>query len=83
MYKILLLHSARNDLDNLEKKIFMQISRRLSELANNPRPNGCQKLTNAEGYRFRSGAYRILYRIDDSNRAIYIYRIKHRKDAYR
>ena len=83
MYKILLLHVARKDLDNLEQRIFLQINRRLSELANNPRPQGCQKLTNEEGYRFRSGDYRILYRIDDLNKTIYIYRIKHRKDAYR
>jgi hypothetical protein len=27
--------------------------------------------------------YRILYRIDDANRAIYIYGVAHSKDAYR
>ncbi|MBN1444823.1 MAG: type II toxin-antitoxin system RelE/ParE family toxin [Candidatus Omnitrophica bacterium] len=83
MYKILLMPSAGKDLDNLEQRIFLQVNKRLSELASNPRPQGCQKLTNEEGYRFRSGDYRILYRIDDSSKAVYIYRIKHRKNAYR
>ncbi|MBI2252021.1 MAG: type II toxin-antitoxin system RelE/ParE family toxin, partial [Armatimonadetes bacterium] len=29
-----------------------------------------------------TGNYRILYRISDKDKIIFIYRIKHRKDAY-
>jgi len=83
MYEILLLPSAQRDLDFLEKKIFLQVTRRLSDLAGNPRIQGCQKLTVEEGYRLRSGDYRILYRIDDAGKKVYVYRIKHRKDVYR
>jgi mRNA interferase RelE/StbE len=83
MYKVLLLPSARKDLDVLERRIFLQVKRRLDELAKNPRMYGCQKLTVEEGYRFRSGDYQILYRIDDVGKKVYIYRIKHRRDVYR
>jgi mRNA interferase RelE/StbE len=83
MYKILVLPSARKDLDVLEQKIFLQVSRKLNELAKNPRMYGCQKLTAEEGYRLRSGDHRMIYRIDDAGKKVYIYRIKHRKDVYR
>jgi len=36
----------------------------------NPRPANCLKLTAEEGYRLRSGNYRILHRIDDKNKII-------------
>lgn len=82
MYKIGILPSAQKDLDNLEKKFFIQMRDKINSLKSNPRPAGCLKLTAEEGYRLRSGNYRIIYRIDDKNKAIYIYRIKHRSKSY-
>ena len=83
MHEISIIPSARKDLDDLDKKGFIQIKNKIISLASNPRPSGSLKLTAEEGYRIRSGNYRILYRIDDKNRMIYIYRIKHRKESYR
>ncbi len=83
MYKIEVIPSAQKDLDDLEKKFFIQIKNRIDSLKSQPRPAGCLKLTAEEGYRLRSGDYRILYRIDDKNKIIYIYRVKHRKESYR
>ncbi|MFN0159132.1 MAG: type II toxin-antitoxin system RelE family toxin [Bacteroidota bacterium] len=34
-------------------------------------------------YRIRSGNYRVLYNVDDRRKCILIFRIKHRKEAYR
>ncbi len=82
MYKIEVLPSAQKDLDNLEKKFFIKIGDKINSLESNPRPAGCLKLTAEEGYRLRSGNYRILYRIDDKNKVIYIYRVKHRRESY-
>lgn len=83
MYKVKVIPSAEKDLDNLEKRFFIQIENKINSLKSNPRPPNCLKLTVEEGYRLRSGDYRILYRIDDKNKVIYIYRIKHRKESYR
>jgi len=83
VYKINIIPSARKDLDGLDKKFFIQIKNKIISLTSNPRPSGCLKLTAGEGYRIRSGDYRILYRADDKNKIIYIYRIKHRKESYR
>ena len=83
MHEISIIPSARKDLDSLDKKVLTQIKNRIISLASNPRPSGSLKLTVEEGYRIRSGNYRILYRVDDKNNMIYVYRIKHRKESYR
>ena len=83
MHEISIIPSARKDLDDLDKEVFIQIKNKIISLASNPRPSGSLKLTAEEGYRIRSGNYRILYRIDDKNNIIYVYRVKHRKESYR
>lgn len=82
MHEINIIPPARKDLDSLDKKVFTQIKNKIISLASNPPPSGSLKLTAEEGYRIRSGNYRILYRIDDKNKIIYAYRIKHRKESY-
>ena len=83
MHKINIIPLAGEDLDGLDKKFFTQIINKIISLASNPRPSGCLKLTAEEGYRIRSENYGILYRVDDKNKMIYVYRIKHRKKSYR
>jgi len=83
MYKIFIIPQAQKDLDNLNEKIFKQIKNKILSLSGKPRPHGCLKLTAEEGYRIRSGNYRIIYRVNDKEKIVYIYRIKHRKEAYK
>lgn len=83
MYEIRLLPKVTKELDRLSEKNFNQIKEEIDRLRENPRPFGCLKLTAEEGYRIRAGDYRILYRINDQAKHVFIYRIKHRKDAYR
>jgi mRNA interferase RelE/StbE len=80
--EILLLPGAQRDFDNLETRIFDRILREFRSLAENPRPFGGLKLTDEEGYRIRVGNYRVLYRIDDTAKKVFVYRIKNRKDVY-
>ncbi len=82
-YKIFLEPSASKDLDRLPDLEVKKLFHHIRKLNNEPRPIGIQKLTNEEGYRIRSGKYRILFEINDKSQTIYIYRIKHRKDVYR
>lgn len=83
MYKIFILPQAQKDLNNFQSKIFDRIRNKISLLSQNPHPPGCLKLTANEGYRLRTGNYRILYRIDNKEKVVYIYRIKHRKEVYK
>ena len=83
MYKLKIIPQAQKDLNQLHDKIFNSIKDEILALAVNPRPYGSVKLTNENGYRIRIGDYRALYRINDELKEVFIYRVKHRKDAYR
>lgn len=82
VYDLFVLPPAQKDLDRLEGLVFERILKKIRALSKDARPPGSLKLTGEEGYRIRAGEYRILYRVDDSSRRIYIYRVKHRKDVY-
>ena len=82
MYEPFVLPPALTDLDRLEASVFERILKKIRALSKDARPSGCLKLTRDEGYRLRVGDYRILYRVDDALKRIFIYRIKHRKDVY-
>lgn len=82
MYELFVLRPAQKDLDRLDASVFKRILTKIRALSKDARPPGCLQLTNNEGYRIRAGDYRILYRIDDAAKRIYIYRVKHRKDVY-
>jgi mRNA interferase RelE/StbE len=44
---------------------------------------GCLKLTGREGWRIRVGKYRVIYEIDDKERAITVLHVGLRRDVYR
>ncbi|TRT43458.1 type II toxin-antitoxin system RelE family toxin [Microcystis aeruginosa] len=74
---------ASKALANLPKDDYQKIRDGIRELARNPRPSGCLKLTGREGWRVRIGVYRIIYGIDDSEKKVIVLDIGHRKDIYR
>jgi len=81
-YNLFLLPRVQKDMDRFGQKVLRQLLARVKSLTRDPRPPGSLKLTADEGYRLRSGDYRILCRIDEEKKAVYIYRIKDRKDTY-
>ena len=83
MYKLKIIPQAEKDLSLLHGKLFQKIKNAILDLASEPRPYGSVKLTNENGYRIRVADFRVLYRIDDEHKEAFIYRIKHRKEAYR
>lgn len=83
MYDVFVLPQAQKDLDKLDPSVFERVVKRVRLLAKDPRPQGSLKMTAEEGYRIRIGDHRVLYRVDDDPKRVYVYRIKHRKDAYR
>jgi mRNA interferase RelE/StbE len=82
-YDLLVRSSAARELDALPAADLRRIVKRLSGLARNPRPPGCEKLSRLERYRIRQGDYRVLYEVDDTSRRVTIVRIGHRRDVYR
>jgi mRNA interferase RelE/StbE len=56
---------------------------RIEALADEPRPPGAIKLTDAVGWRLRVGDYRVIYRIAEMEETIIITRVSQRGDVYR
>ena len=82
-YSIEIKKSAAKEIASLPKSEIARIVEKIERLANDPRPNGCKKLSGDEKYRIRVGRYRILYRIEDTLLIIYLVKVGHRKDVYR
>lgn len=83
MYKVIIERKAVKEIDSLHDKIIQQVTDSIEQLKNNPRPHGVKKLVGDIGWRIRTGDYRILYTIDDKQKLVTIYRVKHRREAYR
>ncbi len=82
-YRIIFTKSVLKKLESIPNKIYLKIRQAFNMLKENPRPIGCKKLTNEEGYRIRVENYRILYTVDDKNIIVNIYKVGQRKDVYR
>jgi mRNA interferase RelE/StbE len=75
--------SAEKELRTVPKTDLPKVIERIQGLATNPRPLGCQKLSEQSQYRIRQGDYRVLYAIDDTDRVIEIVKVGHRREVYR
>ena len=82
-YEVLLQPRARKEFLALPPDVARKIAQAFHTLAENPRSHHSIKLSGGEGYRFRVGDYRLLYDIDDPAKHVTVYRIKHRREAYR
>nr|VFK68104.1 MAG: mRNA interferase RelE/StbE [Candidatus Kentron sp. UNK]VFK73063.1 MAG: mRNA interferase RelE/StbE [Candidatus Kentron sp. UNK] len=82
-FRIFFRRSVEKDFSRIPKWDLHRIIKRIGLLANDPRPPGCEKLSTQECYRIRQGKYRILYSIQGGERAIWVIKIRHRKDVYR
>ena len=83
MYQIELHRQAFKDLESIPTDYQRLIAKHIDELEKNPRPNDSKKLKGDAGYSLRVGIYRVLYDIEDKTKTLTIYRIKHRREAYR
>ena len=82
-HDLLIKPSAVKELEELPRKDRMRVVRRIQELAVEPRPHGCEKLSAEEKYRIRQGNYRVVYSVDDSKHAVLVVKVGHRKEVYR
>lgn len=82
-YKLLIKPSAVKEIETIPRKDRARILQRIQGLADNPRPQGCEKLSGEEKYRVRQGWYRIVYSVDEGARNVLVFKVAHRKDVYR
>jgi len=83
-YRVEFTPAAARDLKKLDRQTQKRLSSVIDGLSENPRPNGVKGLLGDSSIlRIRSGACRILYRIEGRVLMIVIIRVGHRKDVYR
>ena len=83
MYTLRIKRGAEKELRSLPREVFERVNAAILALRENPRPPGAEKLAGGEGWRIRVGSYRVLFAIDDAEREVTIYRVRHRRDVYR
>ena len=84
MYEVFLERRAERDIKRLPAEVFDRIIPHLKALSNNPKPSGCRKITGSKSdWRIRIGDYRVIYEINEREKAVKVMRIRHRKDVYR
>ena len=82
-YELAFRKSVAKDLRVFPKQDVKRIMQRIRSLADDPRPAGCEKLSDQERYRVRQGAYRIIYEIEDDRLMVLVVKVGHRRDVYR
>lgn len=81
-YSIVITKFALKKLGKLPEQVKAELTRKIFELEENPRPIGAKKLVNRPGYRIRWTDYRILYTIEDLLLTVTVIDTGHRKDIY-
>jgi mRNA interferase RelE/StbE len=66
-YKITFKKSVAKDLRGIPSADVKRILQTIDSLAENPRAEGCVKLSAQERYRVRQGVYRIVYEIREES----------------
>ena len=83
-YDVFIKPSALKELESVgSRKLRRDLAEHIQALADNPRPQGRKRLTGADQYRIRRGAYRVVYSIEDERRVVIVVKVGHRKDVYR
>ena len=82
-YRLIFKKSVSKDLRVLPKKDIARILKCIQALAEEPRPQGCEKLSGQDRYRVRQGLYRIIYEIQDDVLTVVVVKVGHRREVYR
>ena len=84
MYRLEIKKSAKKELDSLPNQIFQKIDKTIFSLKNNPYPYPQPiKLKGEYKRRLRIGDYRVVYTVDEQQKIVTIFRVRHRKNVYR
>ena len=82
-YSLRIIPAAEREMRNLPSLTLRRVHLRILRLQENPFAPGTRKLSRRLGYRVRVGGYRIIFTVEEDNRAVVITAVRHRRDAYR
>ena len=82
-YELVFKKSVAKDFRSIPKKDVARILQRIEALREDPRGEGCAKLSAQERYRVRQGVYRIVYEIRENELIVMVVKIGHRSTVYK
>ena len=82
-YSLAFKKSVAKDLRNIPRKDVKQILKCIERLREDPRAEGCIKLSGQERYRVRQGVYRIIYEILAARLITLVVKVAHRSVVYK
>ncbi|MBI3329794.1 MAG: type II toxin-antitoxin system RelE/ParE family toxin [Nitrospinae bacterium] len=82
-YAVFILRRAQQGLAQVPSGAYERVRDAIRALAQDPRPPGSLKLTGRDGWRIRVGDYRVIYEVDDTQHAVTVLHVGHRRDVYR
>jgi mRNA interferase RelE/StbE len=75
---------AEREYGELAPRFVQRITEAVSRLGEEPFPRQSKKLAGEDNvHRLRVGTYRVIYEVDLESQTTTVYRIRHRRDAYR
>ncbi|MBA3435969.1 MAG: type II toxin-antitoxin system RelE/ParE family toxin [Chloroflexi bacterium] len=84
-YRIKILPSALREIKGIPRPQQKSVRKRINDLADDPRPIGCDVLSGAPQeriHRVRQGDWRILYQVFDQELRVLVVRVADRKEIY-
>lgn len=81
-YELVFKKSVAKDLRSIPKKDVARILKQIEALRDDPRGEGCIKLSAQERYRIRQGVYRIVYEIREHELIVMVVKVGHRSEIY-
>jgi mRNA interferase RelE/StbE len=82
-YRVEFKPAAERAFRKLPRSIQVRIRPHVDGLADDPRPPGAKKLTNAgDQWRIRVGDYRVVYTIQDDVLLVLVVKVGNRRDVY-
>ena len=82
-YKVTFKKSVAKDLRSIPNRDVRRILEKINAISEDPRAEGCIKLSANELYRTRQGIYRIVYQIRDETLIINVVKVGHRSSVYK
>jgi mRNA interferase RelE/StbE len=83
-YRITWSNKAKKDFRKLDRPVQRRVGDTIDALAENPRPVGVEPVVSMPGVlRVRQEDYRVLYRVDEDEREVWIEDVRPRDKAYR
>jgi len=82
-YRVRIKRPAEKEIRALPSTVRRRVHEMIIKLSEEPRPPGVRKVRGSSAWRVRVGDYRVVFRIDDREREVTIFLVKHRSDVYR